>query len=294
MSLPPIHELQAFQKVAQYLNFKKAADSVSITPSTLSHLIKSLENRLHIRLFNRTTRSVSLTDEGLDFFTQINPVLSDLKQAVDKVGSTRNETQGTVRISVNEVAAPIILDRLGADFRQRFPDVKIDLIVENRFIDIVSEGFDAGVRLRDKVPEDMVAIPILNNFRFVTVASQAYINDFGIPETPEELLNHNCIGFQFQSGRRHEWEFQQGTKSITLDVKGTLTTNSPAILCKAAKNSFGIAMIAESLIYKELDSNELVMILDDWALDWPSLYLYFPKNRHMAPALRTVIDELKL
>ncbi|TGG91714.1 LysR family transcriptional regulator [Natronospirillum operosum] len=293
MSLPPMNELLAFQKVATQLSFKKAAAELNLTPSTLSHLIRTFEDRLKTRLFNRTTRSVSLTQSGHALFGQVNVILSDLNHAVENLDADDKQPRGRVRISVNEVAAPILLDKLDLEFQQRYPDIEIELIVDNRLLDIVAEGFDLGVRLRDAIPQDMVAIPMVQNFRFVTVASADYIARRGLPRTPTDLLGHNCIGFRFQSGRRYEWEFRQQEERLVVDVKGTLTTNNPGVMMRAVRNGLGIAHFAEPLMHDEIASKELVVLLEKWNPDWPGLYLYFPRNRHMPAALRAVIDVLK-
>lgn len=291
--LPPMQELQAFQKVAQYLSFKKAAEALSMTPSTVSHLIRAFEERVQTRLFNRTTRSVSLTDAGHKLYEKVNLVLGELTQAVDDLHTESHETQGNVRISVNEVAAPILLDKLGGKLRESYPNISLELIVENHLIDIVAEGFDAGVRLQNVIPLDMIAVPIVRNFRFVTVASKEYLRTFGTPKMLEDLLQHNCIGFRFKSGRLYEWEFNQGHSVQAIDAKGGLTTNSPTLLIQAAKKDLGIAMVAESMIQQELEKQELVVVLEKWTSQWPDLCLYFPKNRHMPAALRIVIDLLR-
>lgn len=293
MTLPPMNELLAFQQVARHLSFKQAAEELNLTPSTLSHLIRSFEERLKTRLFNRTTRSVSLTEAGHNLFGQVSAILQDLGQAVDNLDADDAQPHGRVRISVNEVAAPILLDKLGVDFHQRYPGIEVELIVDNRLIDIVADGFDLGVRLQDAIPQDMVAVPVVQDFRFVTVAAKAYLERHGAPQQPADLLAHNCIGFRFQSGRRYEWAFELRGERQVVDVKGSLTTNNPGLMMRAVKNGLGIAHYAEPLLRQDIASGELVSVLENWNLDWPGLYLYFPQNRYMPAALRAVIDALK-
>lgn len=293
MSLPPINELLAFQKVATRLSFKKASDELNLTPSTLSHLVRSLEDRLNSRLLNRTTRSVSLTNSGQKFFEELEHILNQLDRAISTFDQEGERPKGSVRISVNESSAPILVERLGSKFQKEFPEITIELTVENRLVDIVAEGFDAGVRLFDKVPKDMVAIPLIENFRFIAVASPDYIEKYGRPKTPVELEKHKCVGFRFQSGRLYEWEFEKRGKKIAINVNGQLITNSPRLILDAAKNGLGIALIAEPLVSQELKLKKLVAVLEDWEIQWPGLYFYYPKNRHMPPALRTTIDTLK-
>jgi len=293
MRLPPINELVAFQRVASRLSFKKASDELSLTPSTLSHLVKSLEERLKTRLLNRTTRSVSVTESGQKLFLELEQILSHLDLAIQKLNQTESQPSGTVRISVNESAAPILVERLGPKFRRDFPGVTVELSVENRLVDIVAEGFDAGVRLRDVIPKDMVAVPLVESFRFLAVASPDYIQKHGLPKTPTDLSKHNCLGFRFQSGRLYEWEFAKKGQKSSLHVNGTLITNSPRILLDAAKSGLGIALIAEPLVSNDLQSKKLVVVLKGWEREWPGLYLYYPRNRHMPIALRVCLDALK-
>lgn len=293
MTLPPINELVAFQKVASRLSFKKASDELSLTPSTLSHLVRSLEDRLKTRLLNRTTRSVSLTESGQKLFVEIEPILSHLNRAITNFHQPEAPPIGTVRISVNESAAPILIERLGSKFHKVFPGITVELTVENRLVDIVAEGFDAGVRLHDVIPKDMVAVPLVENFQFVAVASPEYIQKYGFPKTPSELKKHNCIGFRFQSGRLYEWEFAKRGKKSTFNVSGALITNSPRVLVDAAKRGVGIALVAAPLVADEIGSKNLIVVLKGWERDWPGLYLYYPRNRHMPNALRICIDALK-
>ncbi|PTY35986.1 hypothetical protein BGP77_01285 [Saccharospirillum sp. MSK14-1] len=293
MALPPMNELQAFQLVARHLSFKQAAEELNLTPSTLSHLVRSFEERLHTRLFNRTTRSVSLTEAGHRLYQQVSTLLSDLSQAVDNLDADDAQPHGRVRISANEIAAPILLDRLGVEFQQNFPGIDIELIVDNRLIDIVADGFDLGVRLKDAIPQDMVAVPVVADFRFVTVASKDYLDRHGRPQQPADLTAHNCIGFRFHSGRRYEWAFERQEERWVVDVKGNLTTNNPGLMMRAVKQGLGIAHYAEPLLREDIASGELEKVLEDWNPEWPGLYLYFPQNRYMPAALRVVIDALK-
>lgn len=293
MEFPPINELQAFDRVARLLSFKRASDELNLAPSTLSHLVRSLEGRLKTRLFNRTTRSVALTEAGQKFHADLGRILENLDQLITQIERDETSPSGTVRLSVNETSAPIVLQRLDADFYARFPDISVELNVDNRLVDIVAEGFDAGVRLRDDIPKDMIAVPMIKDFRFVMVAAPAYVEKYGMPEIPEDLAKHNCIGFRFQSNRRYVWEFAKGNKETSIDVSGSLTTNAPRILVDAALDGIGIANVAEPLVKDAISQNRLVRVLDGWERDWPGLYLYYPMNRHMPPALRACINALR-
>ena len=290
---PPMNELVGFQTVARRLSFKRASDELNLTPSTLSHLVRSLEERLKTRLLNRTTRSVSLTDSGQKLVRELDSIFAHLNAALSSADIGQSKPSGTVRISVNESSAPTLLKRLGKKFSDDFPDIHVELIVENRLVDIVSEGFDAGVRLRDAVPKDMVAVPIIEDFRFVMVASPLYLKSSGLPKKPSDLSAHNCIGFRFQNGRTYEWEFSSRGRKTSSAVSGSITTNSPRLIIDAAKNGLGIAYVAEPLISDDLKSGHLTTVLKGWERDWPGLYLYYPRNRHMPTALRATVNALR-
>lgn len=290
MTMPPLNELLAFQKVATLLSFNKASAELNLTPSTLSHLVRSLEERLKTRLFNRTTRSVSLTEAGQKLLPQINTIFRDLRQALDL--SADNKPNGTVRINTSDPGALILFEKIGLKLRDKFPDVHLELIVDNHPIDIVADGFDAGVRLKKLIPKDMVAVPIVDDFRFVTVASPAYIKKHGRPKKPSDLLDHNCLGFRLQNGKLYEWQYKKLGKKTTVPVQGTMTTNNPSLLMDAVKKGIGIAHFAEPLIKKDVASNELIVLLEDWSPEHEGLYLYYPKNRHTPSALRAIINIL--
>ncbi|MAE74385.1 MAG: LysR family transcriptional regulator [Bdellovibrionaceae bacterium] len=292
MSFPPMNELQAFQKVATTLSFKKASDELNMAPSTLSHSVRSLEERLSTSLFQRTTRSVSLTDSGQKLFVELDAIFRQLDQALT-MSDRCDQPSGRVRISTNETAAPMLVNIFDSSFYAEFPGIDIEIIVDNRFTDIVADGFDAGVRLRDVIPKDMVAIPIVKDFQFITVASPGYLNQHGRPRTPSDLKKHNCIGFRFESRRLYQWEFAQKGKRVAINVAGSMTTNNPRLMVDAAKKGIGIAYVAESLVTAELASNELVRVLSRWQKPWPELHMYFPRNRHLPPALRICVDRIK-
>jgi len=245
------------------------------------------------QLLNRTTRSVSLTTSGQKFSGELEHILNQLDRAISTFDQEGERPKGSIRISVNESSAPILVERLGSKFQKEFPEITIELAVENRLVDIVAEGFDAGVRLLDRVPKDMVAISLIEKFRFIAVASPDYLEKHGRPKTPVELEKHKCVGFRFQSGRLYEWGFAKRGKKIVTNVNGQLITNSPRVLLDAVKNGLGIALIAEPLVSQDLKLKKLVAVLEDWEIQWPGLYFYYPKNRYMPPALRATIDTLK-
>ncbi len=233
MNIPPTNELVAFQKVANRLSFRKASEELNVTPSTLSHLIRSLEERLKTRLLNRTTRSVALTEPGRKLFVQLNAIPGNLSDVLEGLHEEAGRAGGTIRINTGDVAARIFLRKFEPILRERYPDIHLEMFVEDGFTDIVSEGFDAGIRLRDTVPVDMIAVPLGRRFRFVLAASPDYIEKHGLPKKPQDLLKHDCIRFRFQNGRLHEWAFRKQSRKVSVDVKGPMTLNHNGLVIEA-------------------------------------------------------------
>ena len=222
MSNPSLADLKAFIQVAQQRSFQKAADSLGVSRSSLSHAIKGLEQRLGVRLLHRTTRSVAVTEAGEQLLQRLTPLLQELDDALDAVSHGPEELAGTLRINASKGGARWLLEHIVPVFLQRHPHIELDLVSEGRLVDIVAEGFDAGVRLAESVPKDMVAVAFGGDVRFVTVASPAYIAAFGRPETPDELRSHRCIRQRMPSGKRYRWEFERGMQQLALDVPGRI------------------------------------------------------------------------
>lgn len=293
MGRPSLNELAAFAAVAEHRSFRKAADTTGVTRSALSHAVLGLEQNLGVRLLNRTTRSVSLTDAGTHLLEGIQPLLQNLDAALDTVAAARGVPKGTLRINLNKSAAHLLLRDVVPTFLSKYPAVELDFVSDGRFVDIVATGFDAGVRLLEDVPQDMIAVKFGGDVRFVAVASPGYIADSRVPLTPDELYQHNCIRQRLPSGRRYRWEFSKHGQEITVDVPGLLTLDDNKLMVQAAGDGLGIAYVPEAFARKLLDAGGLVLVLEDWCPVIPGLALYYPGNRHMPSALRAFIDVLK-
>lgn len=293
MTKPTLNDLAAFAAVAKHRSFRKAADTMGVSRSALSHAIIGLEERLAIRLLNRTTRSVSLTDAGAQLLTRIEPVLLELDHALDTLSDARGAPSGLLRINANKSGARILLRDVIPRFRERHAEVEVDLVSEGRLVDIVEQGFDAGVRLFEAIPEDMVAVKFGGTVRFIAVAASSYLLDRGTPRTPDDLKNHSCIRQRLPSGKRYRWEFSRRDSEITIDAPGNLSLDDNDLLVEAAAAGQGIAYVAEPFAVPLLRSGHLVEILADWCPAIPGLALYYPRNRHMPSALRAFIDILK-
>ncbi|HTV21121.1 MAG TPA: LysR family transcriptional regulator, partial [Polyangiaceae bacterium] len=286
MARPTLNELQAFAAVAEQRSFRKAADALGVTRSALSHTLLGLEEHLGVRLLNRTTRSVAPTEAGARLLERLAPVMRGLDAALDALSDHREGPRGMLRINTNEGAARLLLARAIPRFLERYPHVELDLVSEGRLVDIVEHGFDAGVRLAEAVPKDMVAVAIGGDVRFVAVAAPAYLAEHAPPASPHELLKHRCIRQRLPSGKPYRWEFQKHGEEISVDVPGALTLDHSGLMVDAAAAGLGIAYVPESFARALLDAGRLTLVLDDWCPWIAGLVLYYPRNAHVPATLR--------
>ncbi|MBO4226988.1 LysR family transcriptional regulator [Bradyrhizobium neotropicale] len=293
MPRPSLNDLAAFASVANLRSFRRAAETIGVSRSALSHAMIGLERNLGIRLLNRTTRSVSLTEAGARLLAHLGPVLQDLDTALDSLAEVRGTPSGTLRINANKSGAAILLRDVIPHFLAHHPEVEIDLVSEGRLVDIVEQGFDAGVRLAEAVPQDMVAVRFGGDARFIAVASPAYLDGRDPPITPDDLHAHRCIRQRLPSGKRYRWEFSRHGAEVVVDVPGVLTLDDNDLIVEAAADGLGIAYVPESFARTLLDSGHLVAVLEDWCPAIPGLALYYPRNRHVPSTLRAFIDTLK-
>ncbi len=293
MSRPSLNDLAAFAAIASHRSFRKAADALGVSRSALSHAMLGLERTLGIRLLNRTTRSVSPTEAGERLLTHLGPMLQGLDAALETLADARGVPSGTLRINANKGAARLLLREVVPHFLTRYPDVGLDLVSEGRLVDIVAEGFDAGVRLAEAVPQDMIAVRLGGDVRFIAVASPAYLDDRNAPATPHDLRRHRCIRQRLPSGKRYRWEFSRHGQETAVDVPGALTLDDNDLMVEAATDGLGIAYVPEHFAHPMLSSGRLVMVLEDWCPPSPGLVLYYPGNRHVPSALRAFIDTVK-
>lgn len=278
--------------VAEHRSFRRAAELLGVTRSSLSHTVRSLEDRLSTRLLHRTTRSVSLTQAGEQFFARLDPLLGDLGQLLEEFAGAQGRTTGTLKINGSEAAIRLLLT-LVPEFLTRYPYVELDLVAQGQLVDIVEQGFDAGVRLGEAVPKDMVAVRLAPDMRFLVVASPAYLATRRIPETPDELAGHRCIRQRLPSGKRYRWEFLKRGQELALDVPGALTLDNNQLMAEAAAAGMGIAYLPEDYARPFIDEGGLVAVLEDWCPYIPGLHLYFPNNRHVPVSLRAFINMMR-
>lgn len=282
-------ELEAVLSVARLRSFRAAAGALGVSTSALSHTIAGLERELGVRLFNRTTRSVAVTDAGAAFVANISPALLDIRAAMEIAGSSGGTPAGSLRINTSAAAALRCMP-LFIDFAQRFPTVKLDIVTEGRLIDIVADGFDAGIRLAESVPQDMIAVQIEPALRYVVVGAPQFVRTAGPPATPADLLSKPCIRMRMPSGALYRWEFVDQGAPAEIDVRGTLTLDNPALIREAACNGLGFAYLAEWHVAEDLAQGRLVQVLAEATLSVEGLCLYYPGRRHVPPSLQALIE----
>ncbi|ASW01484.1 LysR family transcriptional regulator [Paraburkholderia aromaticivorans] len=281
-----LSELTAFVAIAHQRSFSAAARTLGVSPSALSHAMRGLEARLDVRLFNRTTRSVALTEAGEQLLRRVGPAIADLEDAVNEAASARNRPSGSIRISASESAARPLVQQVLPGFLATYPDIHVEFVVDTRLVDIVADGFDAGIRVLQDVPRDMIATRFGPDMRFIAVASPDYIARHGEPQAPHDLAQHRCIRFRFDSGALYRWDLEYRGKSASLDVDGPMTLGNLNLMVEAALAGIGIAWVTDQLAADHLASGRLVQLLAEWSPSFPGLCLYYPANRHPPTALR--------
>ncbi|WP_456297066.1 LysR substrate-binding domain-containing protein [Vibrio sp. AK197] len=290
-----LNDLLYFAHVARAKSFTRAAAQLGLTQSALSQAMSNLEEHLGIRLLTRTTRSVSTTPAGERLLESIGTRLDEMEMALDALTEMRDKPAGTVRITcgggvVNEILLPKLEKLL-----KEYPDIKVEFDINYGFRDIVADRFDAGIRLGDTIDKDMIAVPIGPKMRMAAVASPEYFAKNGKPQTLEHLAEHNCINMRFPThDSLYVWEFDRDGKEYNVRVDGQLTFNTTTAMIDAAKRGLGIAFVPQGEIHAELDSGELVAVLEEWCDPFDGYYLYYPSRRQPSPAFSLIRDALKI
>jgi len=290
MATDNLTHLAAFAAVARHCSFRRAGAELALSTSAVSYAIRALEERLGVGLFHRTTRSVSLTEAGQRLMERLQPALGQVSDALEEMNQFRATPAGLLRINAARAAVPTQLSPRLSRFLQAHPDVRIEVTENDGLVDIVAQGFDAGVRLHEFVPEDMVAVPLGPPLRGMIVASPAYLVLHGAPLHPRDLLQHQCVRFRFASGHLYKWQFEQGAETFEIDVQGRLTLSEQTTIVRAVLDGLGIAYVLEDAARPWLDSGQLVSMLEDWSPPFPGFVLYYPRQRQMTSALRAFVD----
>jgi DNA-binding transcriptional LysR family regulator len=287
-------ELNAFMAVVQARSFRAAAQRLGVTPSALSRTIGRLEARLGMRLLNRTTRSVSPTEAGLALQGRLEPILTDLEQAVSDTAAMQDSAVGNLRLNLPRLAADLVLAPLLARFGERHPGIRLELTIDDGLSDVVAEGFDAGIRIGERLARDMIAIRLTPDYRNAVAASPAYFTGRSRPETPHDLRSHACLNYRWSAtGQLYRWPFLGPNGPLEVDVDGPLVVNDTAVIRDAAVRGLGLACLPEAYFAAQLESGALVRVLERWCRPFPGFYLYHPSRHRTPTTLRALIDFLQ-
>lgn len=286
-------DLSTFATIVRHRSFTGAAIEIGVTTSALSHAIRRLETRLGARLLNRTSRSVAPTTLGLTLAERLGEGFDTIAAALDEAAGERAASLGEIRLNVPADAAMLLLRPALPDFVERFPQTRLSIAVEDRPVDIVAEGFDAGIRYGDTIPEDMVAMALTPPLRWVTVASPSYLARFGRPRLPEELGDHRCLRLMLGNNAVFRWELGDGERLIRLDLPGTLTFNDTATTIDAAVRGLGIGYVLEERVRTHLADRRLEIVLPDWASTGAGFAMYYPSRRQNHAALRQLVEIIR-
>lgn len=294
MSRRNLNDLLAFVTVAREGSFTRAGAVLGVSQSALSQAIKALEERLEIRLLNRTTRSVSPTPAGERLLSAIGNRFDEIEAELDALTELRDKPAGSVRItSGDHVLRTILLPKL-LPVMHRYPDIHIEFDVSYGFRDIVADRFDAGVRLGESIDRDMIAMPISPKLRMAAVASPCYFEKYPVPKVPEDLQRHNCINIRFPSGGVYVWEFERRGREVKVRVEGQAIFNTSPHIVLAALDGLGIAFLPEEEFAPHIEEGRLVRVLQDWCPPFAGYHLYYPSRRQHSPAFSLVVDALRM
>ena len=293
MSNPRLPDLISFATVARLRSFRGAALELGVSASALSHAVRGLEERLGVRLLNRTTRSVTPSQAGQRLLERLGPALRDIDDALDDVNTFRDTPIGTLRLNVPRSAAHLLLAPLMARYLAAHPQMRLEITTDDGLVDIVAGGYDAGVRFGESLQGDMVAVPLGPPQRLVVVGSPAYLAKHGAPATPRELRAHACIRFRFPSGKFYRWEFAKGGQALEIDVDGPLALGEAELMIRAAEDGVGLACVLDAQVEPRVQSGALVRVLEDWCPMIPGFYLYYPSRRQMAGGLRAFVEMIR-
>jgi DNA-binding transcriptional LysR family regulator len=294
VSAAPFQQLQAFLAVARHRSFSGAARELGVSRSAVSQTVQQLEKHLRVVLLARTTRSVSLTDAGRRLVDSAGPSVGQVVAALAEVSAQPGETVGRVRLSVPRAAVPFVIDPVLPKFRERHPRVEVEVVIEDRFVDIVAEGYDAGVRLSEAIERDMVQVRLTDAFRFVVVGSPGYLARHGTPERPEDLLRHECITFRSQTtGALYAWELERGRRNWRVPVRGGVVSGDSRLNASLAEQGLGLVYALEPMVIEPLRTRRLKVVLERYAPTVPGFFLYFPSIARRSAPLRLFVEAAK-
>jgi DNA-binding transcriptional LysR family regulator len=287
-------DLTAFIAVADHLSFRAAASRLGVTPSALSHSMRQLEDRLGIRLLNRTTRSVSLTDAGVRLLERVRPAIEQIAGALEDLNLERDRPVGRLRIHVIHTAASAVITPIWVRFLSTYPEVHLELQVSEGPLDIVAKGFDAGIGQHDRAAGDMIAVRVMGPMKVAVVGAPSYFAQRRRPRTPDDLARHSCVQYRRTTdGTVYDWPFERNGSSQKIAVNGRVMVNTPDLAVRAAVDGLGVTYTIEALAEPFLRSGQLVRVLEEWTPSYEGLFLYYPGHRQVPAALRALIDMIR-
>ncbi|CAN7387248.1 LysR family transcriptional regulator [Rhizobium sp. LjRoot258] len=290
----PLNDLDAFTAIARERSFRAAARKRGVSASSLSDSLRRLEERVGVRLFNRTTRSVTPTEAGERLLERLTPALGEVSLALQQLDSFRDSPSGTLRLNVPTIAARLFLPDLANRFLKRYPQISLEIVGEDTFVDVLAAGYDAGIRYDERLERDMIAVPIgPRRQRYVTAAAPDYLERRGVPRHPRDLLGHDCVRHRFLSGASLPWEFERGEEALVITPKGPIIANAIDMEVSAALAGLGVIRTFEEVLLPAIKTGALVPILEEWVMEFSGPFLYYASRRHMPPALRAFVDFVK-
>lgn len=293
METNDLNTLAAFLVVAEERSFTRAGKRLGVSPSAMSHAMRGLEENMGVRLLSRTTRSVAPTEAGERLIVRLRPALTDVQDAVDELSGLRDKPAGRVRLLIPRLAGTTVLGPKLAKFTRDYPDVVLDITADDSRLDIVAGGFDAGIHFGEYIQKDMIAVRVSKDHRAAIVGAPAYFKSHTKPKTPHDLLRHRCINFRHGTAGVYRWEFDKGKKSLSVAVSGPLIVDDVETVVRAAIDGIGLAFVSDERVIQQLESGELIRVLEDWCQPFPGFFLYYPSRRQQPAALSALINTLR-
>lgn len=286
--------LTALLVVADKRSFTAAAAELRVTPSAVSQSVRALEDRVGVRLLQRTTRSVGLTEAGARFLARLRPAMEGVHAAFESLDEVRGRPVGTLRLNVPRLACATVIEPILAPFLAAYPELRLDITIDDGLTDIVAKGFDAGIRIGEMLDKDVIAVPLTGDMRTAVVGSPAYFARHGKPRHPRELHAHDCINYrQISSGALYRWEFSEEGRDLTVAVDGRVITNDYDVMLRAALDGLGLAYVMEHSLAEALAAKRLVRVLIPFCPRFPGLHLYYPSRTQTPPKLRALVEFLR-
>ncbi|MCS2169539.1 LysR family transcriptional regulator [Scandinavium sp. TWS1a] len=283
-------ELEVVLAVAHRQSFRAAARELGMSATAVSNAVAGLESRLKVRLFNRSTRSVALTPAGERYVERIAPALAEIQRASEEITAVPDTPTGTLRINAPQESVSILYEPLIEEYLQRYPQMRLEITSESRMVDIVAEGYDAGIRLEESVPQDMIAVPLTPDIRMLVVATPEYLAEHGTPLAPDDLRQHQSVGMRMAHGGIYHWELERHQQKFSVNVPPRIVLNEMRAIRRAALSGIGLAFISDLFVQDDVAAGRLVSVMAEWCQPFGGLRLYYPGRRHVPPGLKAFID----